>query len=296
MNILEYENLHEDKQHGNSNFPYVTYPCSIPLDFPSVPAHWHDEAEIIYVKKGRLQVTVDFESYYCKEGSIVIVTPGRIHSIEQAGSWKCEYENIIFNLDILKSRIPDSATADYISPVSHGKYPIPTLVDKSYPQYSAVAGAIDAADEICKTWPVGYELAIKSQLFNLFFTLISSGIGTARPKHTPELDRMRTVVKHIENNYANKITIEDIARVAGVSESHFMKMFKNTMGVSFIEYLNDYRLTMAARLLLSSSDSITTIAADCGFENLSYFNRLFMRKFSVTPRQYRKGSSSASHK
>ena len=51
MNILEYENYQEKIPHGNPLFPYITYPCSIPLDFSRVPLHWHDEMEIIYIKK-----------------------------------------------------------------------------------------------------------------------------------------------------------------------------------------------------------------------------------------------------
>ena len=62
-----------------------------------------------------------------------------------------------------------------------------------------------------------------------------------------------------------------------------MKFFKNTMGTTFTEYLNDYRLTMASRLLISSEASILDIAAEVGFDNLSYFNRLFKKRFYVTP-------------
>ena len=53
MNILEYENYHEDKTHVELTFPYNTYLCSIPLDFSGVPLHWHDDMELIYIKKGR---------------------------------------------------------------------------------------------------------------------------------------------------------------------------------------------------------------------------------------------------
>ena len=62
MNILEYENYQEKIPHGNPLFPYITYPCSIPLDFSRVPLHWHDEMEIIYIKKGTGAITVDFKS------------------------------------------------------------------------------------------------------------------------------------------------------------------------------------------------------------------------------------------
>lgn len=56
----------------------------------------------------------------------------------------------------------------------------------------------------------------------------------------------------------------------------------------FTAYLNDYRLTMASRLLLSSEDSVLTIAGDTGFNNLSYFNRIFKEKFGITPREFRR--------
>ena len=53
MQIPEYENYHETKSHSTPDFPYNAYICSIPLDFEKVPLHWHDEVEIIYIKKGR---------------------------------------------------------------------------------------------------------------------------------------------------------------------------------------------------------------------------------------------------
>lgn len=66
-----------------------------------------------------------------------------------------------------------------------------------------------------------------------------------------------------------------------------MKFFKKSMGTSFIDYLNDYRLSASARMLLSSDDNIIDIAAACGYDNLSYYNRIFKRKYHVTPSRYR---------
>jgi AraC-like DNA-binding protein len=67
-----------------------------------------------------------------------------------------------------------------------------------------------------------------------------------------------------------------------------MRYFKNTMGTSFIDYLKDYRLAMAARLLQASDASILEIAEDVGFESLSYFNRAFKKRYGMTPTQFRK--------
>ena len=59
------------------------------------------------------------------------------------------------------------------------------------------------------------------------------------------------------------------------------------MGVSFVSYLNDFRLNVAARLLSSNDYSILSVAENCGFFNLSYFNRMFKKKYGVTPGRYR---------
>ena len=105
MNILEYENYQEKISHGDPTFPYITYLCSIPLDFPMVPLHWHDELEFIYIKKGSGIVTVDFTQYIVDAGTIVLIIPGQLHSIEQLADSSMEYENIIFHPNILISKI-----------------------------------------------------------------------------------------------------------------------------------------------------------------------------------------------
>ena len=104
MNITDYRPLKETKSHFDSDFLYNTYPCSIPLDFAEVPLHWHNEMELIYIKKGRMIVSVDLEYSVVNAGDIVVVMPGHIHSIIQNESDSCEYENILFNLDMLVSR------------------------------------------------------------------------------------------------------------------------------------------------------------------------------------------------
>ena len=105
MNSLEYENLLENKTHADPMFPYNTYLCSIPLDFNSVSLHWHEFMEIIYIKKGKGNVTVDFTTHYVEEGDIIIILPGHIHGISQHEGYSMEYENILFSVDMFLSLI-----------------------------------------------------------------------------------------------------------------------------------------------------------------------------------------------
>lgn len=291
MNILEYENYQEKKAHVDVEFPYNTYLCTIPLDFDRVPLHWHDEMEIIYIKKGHGYVTVDFRQYKVSSNTIVLILPGQLHSIEQYDNLSMEYENIIFNVNMLISRTEDTCTTDFLRPLLNGKVTVPSVYSIISDYYDDIARCVDACDEICKTKPEGYELYIKGKLYEFFYVLSNRCRNKKNQKTIQSLDKMKAVMKHVENHYSDKITIKDAATLIGFSESHFMRYFKETMGTSFVDYLREYRLTMATRMLQISEASILTISQEVGFDNLSNFNRAFKKKYGVTPSQYRKNKT-----
>ncbi|MGN0375666.1 MAG: helix-turn-helix domain-containing protein [Butyrivibrio sp.] len=290
MRISEYENFQETKQHSDTLFPFNTYPCSIPLDFSDVPIHWHNEMEIIYIKKGKGTVILDFESHYVESGDIIVVIPGQTHGISQLKPYSMEYENIIFNTDMLIAKYSDGVDTSYFIPLLTGNVLFNHIISKDEPHYANIAGCLDRADRLCShNFPKGYEMAIKGYLFEFFYELygITDEYTGEKTDSSKNLDKIKEVIKYTEKNYRKPISIDEIAAVCNFSSSHFMKYFKKIMGTSFIDYLNDYRLSMASRLLLSSSDSILEIAAECGYENLSYFNRLFKKKYGLTPSAYR---------
>lgn len=292
MNILEYENYQEKKSHFDPAFPYNTYLCCIPQDFLSVPLHWHLEMEIIYIKKGCGTVSIDLTSTAVNEGDIIFVAPGQLHGISQYENVRIEYENILFDLNMLMAKNTDICTTDYLNPLQHSHVLVKNIYTKQDAKYAQIAHCLDKADEICKTFPPAYQLAIKSCLFSLFYELFSDWETVTVAKKPPQsLEKLKIIIKYVENHYQDRITIETIADFCDYSQSHFMKYFKNAMGTSFIDYLNDYRLMMAARLLLSSDSSVLSISEEVGFENLSYFNRSFKKKFGKTPSAYRNTAS-----
>ncbi len=167
-----------------------------------------------------------------------------------------------------------------------GTLTIPVLYQPGDPYYKEISACVDANDEISKTNPPAFTSFSSKASFSccFIFSSISAVPEMPRKKITSLWKKMKLILKFVENNYMEKITIEDVAKEVNLSQSHFMKYFKNTMGTSFIDYLNEYRLTMASRLLISSDSSILDIAAEVGFDNLSYFNRSFKKRFQQTPR------------
>ena len=93
--------LQETKQHGAVRFPFNLYPCTIPGDFPQVALHWQESMELVFVKRGAGLVQVGAASCPAYQGDIFIFTPGTLHALRQAEGQRMEYENIIFELELL---------------------------------------------------------------------------------------------------------------------------------------------------------------------------------------------------
>jgi AraC-like DNA-binding protein len=92
----------------------------------------------------------------------------------------------------------------------------------------------------------------------------------------------------IQNNFNNKIALKQVADLLHLTESNFCKFFKKATGKTYSDYLNEMRINEACRLLVQTEKSVNQIAFDCGFETLSYFNRVFLNKKGITPSGYRK--------
>ncbi len=290
MNIREYQNYQETKSHTSVGFPYNTYLCTIPLDFTQVMLHWHQEIELIVIKKGQGCVSVDFETRIVTAGDMVMILPGQLHSIAQNEGHTMEYENIIFSPQMFVSGKNDLCALEFILPLIQFDRPTLTFITPSVSGYSNLTDCIIQIDALCSAKAEGYQLAVKGYLFHFFFFLMhtKSNRDSASIIKTKSLHKLKLIIKYIETNYANPISVDEMASLTFYSKSHFMKFFKTHMGAGFIEYLNDYRLTISTKLLITTELSILEVATQTGFENLSYFNRIFKRKYAKTPGQYRK--------
>lgn len=296
MDKKQYEIYHEQKKHTPDDFPYNTYLCSIPLDFRSVKLHWHSEVEIIVIKKGTGIVSVDLISYSVSSGDIIFVFPGQLHSIHQKDSSIMEYENILFKPGLLKSSGHDLYNDKLVQTILSGVLPIRPLIDKTCSYYDSIDSSIREIDRLCDVRPYAYQLSVKACLFQIFYILISfCGENKVPAIHNKSLEQVKKILTFIADHFSENITIEQVAEHCCYSKSYFMKFFKENMGVSFVAYLNDYRLELASKMLTDTSDNIVDIAFNTGFDNLSYFTRCFKRKYGLTPGKYRCLSQSKLH-
>ena len=285
-----YRDYHEVKEHAGKEFPFNIYPCSIPLDFPQVGVHWHEELEIIAVKKGCAAITVDTVFYEVWEGEAIVVFPGQLHGIGQKNAQTVEYENIIFLPHMLESGNQDLCTQEFLMPLMEETACRPLHIKRDLTGYKKFSEFISQLDDLGRDRPFGYQLAVKGLLFQFLYLIFRGNYWKPAEKPKKSRERMKQLLGYIEDHYGEKITIEDAAAMCYYSNSHFMKYFKQYMGMPFTEYLNDYRMIQAGRLLLASEEPVTAVAQKCGFDNISYFNRLFRQKYQTAPGKYRKNN------
>lgn len=279
--------LYETKSHSNAYFPYNTYLCTIPLDFSRVCPHWHNDIEFIVITGGEGLVDVDMTTYHVHSGDIMLVLPGQIHSIYQYQQTVMEYENIIFKTKLLYTTDSDPCTLEFFLPYFNLDYALPCHITPSTPCYEGLSSYIKFIDELNGQQPPYYQLSIKSVLYNFFYLLFSSQSELIPMIPNKALRKMKQTISYVSEHYSEDITVESTAQHLSISPSHFMKLFKQNMHMTFTAYLNHYRLNKACSLLTATDLNILEISEQVGFNNLSYFNRLFKEQYQMAPRNYR---------
>ena len=140
--------LQETKQHGAVRFPFNLYPCTIPGDFQQVALHWHESMELVFVKQGMGLVQVGVVTYPAYRGDIFLFAPGTLHALRQAEGQRMEYENIIFEPELLGGA-EDLCAEKYLLPLQSGRLSLPVRLtpnDLCYLQAAACLRELEDAN------------------------------------------------------------------------------------------------------------------------------------------------------
>ena len=231
------------------------------------------------------EVTVEETLIRANSGDFLIINSGRLHG---GTPENCVYECLVFDtsflnshplfVDIFQSQAgQDVQFADY--------YP---ARDKDDELHAAVRRLFHA---MSRRNP-GSELITLGTLYEIFGNIVSHGLYSVAPAdNTPEhrhVALLKQSLCYIEQHYQEKITLDTLARTAGLSPKYFCRFFQEMTRRTPMDYLNYYRIERACFLLVSTDRSITEISFDCGFHDLSYFIKTFKKYKGVTPKQYLK--------
>ena len=138
---------------------------------------------------------------------------------------------------------------------------------------------------------------IKSELLRLIWLLHESGdISVSYEKSKSRSEIIRPAIEYMNENLCENITVETLAEAVHMSKSYFMKRFHEAAGASAIEYLTRLRIKKACSILSETDMTCARTAYECGFRNLSNFNRQFKKSVGVTPVEYRKHTADPERK
>lgn len=273
----------EDAKHGETFFPVQKYITRLAEDYPVVTTHWHEEAEFTLITQGDCRYQIDLVDYEVKEGDLIFVPPLMLHSIAWGSSAEIYSETYVFHLNFLGGNSTDICSTRYLTPIMNQEFSMPYLITPAHPAYASLRKIFGQIVSLYDEALVGYELALKSLFLQAVFLLLQYGERiTSADTGTPS-DKLKNVLDYIELHFAENISVSDLAKLCYFSDYHFMRFFKKHMNMTCVEYINNLRLEKAVELFEQGNTEILDVSLSVGFHNLSYFYRVFKKKYRVTP-------------
>ena len=287
------ENLEEKILHMTPDFPYIC--CHVEMDkYPSgyIPWHWHDEVELIYVQKGSVEYHIKDTVVKLDEGDGCFMNSNVLHLLKP--SENCEGSVLLahtFKKLFLSGFYNSIFEQKYIDPIVNCKNLEYYRFKKEKLSHEPILKKMKIAYDLAEAQPYGYEFTVRDLLSSLWLLLLEEVqpiVNKKKIKSSVENERIKAMISYIQANYPYKLTVEDIAASANISDRVCYRCFMRNIGMTPVEYLLQCRIRAAEDLLTGTSKSITEISTLVGFNNGSYFGKAFQAILHCSPKEYRK--------
>lgn len=255
-------------------------------------AHWHEYIELLYFESGSANIYLNGKLYEAQTGDLVIINSREAHHI-LSHDLETSYIVIQFDPDILHMS-STVFTLKYILPFSGSDKTYPRLFKSKDIKSTQIEQKIRNILDESQDENYAFELAIQGNIIMLFLDIVRSwhGLGINIDNETiinkRDVAWLRKAILFMEENYNQNISAKQVAELCAMSYNYFTARFKKVLGRSFSSHLNYVRLRQAEYQLISTNDSITNVAYDCGFSSTSYFISIFAKHKGITPQNYRK--------
>lgn len=285
---MRYLATHEHAPRGTFDFPIELYYVDPSHPRYEMPFHWHMEHELILVLQGVLRLSVEGEAFELAPGDCMLIADGAIHGGTPEG---CIYECLVFDLE--RFLAGTTTCGQRVALLTEGE----ARLEGKFPAGTQAAAIVSQLFQAMETERPGYELTTMGLLWQLWGELLGQRLlGAAEPgppRDNRRAQAVKNVLRRIRSSYGQPLTLEDLAAEAALEPKYFCRVFRQITGRTPINYLNYYRVECAAELLCTTQGSITDIALECGFGDVSYFSRMFRRYKGQTPGQYRRAHLAA---
>lgn len=249
------------------------------------PPHWHTPFEVIMPVKNGYTVVVGEQHYELREGDILLICPSIVHELFAPESG----ERIIFQPSLSQIQIRE---LDLLISLLR---PAVLITKEEFPDFHPVAQKLmlEIKEEyfLCEPY---YETAIYSRFMRILVDIgrlhgaLKHPVSDASNSRQKDyLDKFLYITNYINEHFAENLSLEQVADLAGFSKYHFTRLFKQYTDTSFYKYLNQKRIDYAKTLLLDPDLPVIDVALQCGFSSLSAFLRMFKQLNKCTPTEFR---------
>lgn len=249
------------------------------------PPHWHTPFEVIMPVKNGYTAVVGEQHYELREGDILLICPGIVHELFAPESG----ERIIFQPSLSQIQIRE---LDLLISLLR---PAVLITPEEFPDFHPIAQRLmmEIKEEyfLCEPY---YETAIYSRFMRILVDIgrlhgaLKHPVSDASNSRQKDyMDKFLYITNYINEHFAENLSLEQVADLAGFSKYHFTRLFKQYTDTSFYKYLNQKRIDYAKTLLLDPDLPVIDVALQCGFSSLSAFLRMFKQLNKCTPTEFR---------
>ena len=268
---------------------YVTYNSDLPIQITyatikEYPLHWHNTIEIVYVLKGKINISIDTDNFELYENELEIINIDESHRLYSDEDNKI----LLFHID-------QSFFEKYYKDIKNIYFYTNTSDLGAQEGEEYIIFRTLLAKLLCESVQKveNYDEEIESILIDLLFHLINNFHYLIYDQeelkdNKEQLERYHRISKYIFNNYNNNITLQAIAKKEFLSPHYLSHEIKNVTGYSFTDLINLTRVEESVKLLLDTDMSIYEISEEVGFSHTRYFNKHFKSYYNCTPLQFRR--------
>ena len=286
-------NFKENVTHVTLNRPYSIHYTHIGANtMLALYQHWHEEIEILYVEKGDIEFVIEDTHLHLQAGEAVLIPQNLLHYALNTDNQEISFYAFLFSPSLFTEAFSHAAYARFVQPLKHhGSLYVCHLTSHHRWQNEVLLFlkkilSFYNRDADIDTWELELH-GLLYQLWNVYMNHHVRSIDLSN-SYMKLYQKLHLSIQYIHEHYSTDLSLEQLAEQSNLCKSTFCRYFKQLTGLSPFTYIVQHRIRKSCEALLNSESKITEIATQCGFYNISYFNRAFLQYMKCTPSEYRK--------
>ncbi|WP_276734235.1 AraC family transcriptional regulator [Bacillus sp. (in: firmicutes)] len=281
------QSLKELTEHRTVELPVACYETRINQNRHGyIPLHWHDEIQFVLIRKGIAVFQINEEKIEVHEGDGLFINSGCLHMAEEKDHSDCTYIclNVSPHFVLAQELYPN-----YVQPYIFSTNLSCLFLDGNQHWAQNILNAVKKINQLVQQKTSLYEIDITMQLTLMWKNLVVNGFQLEYDQSEMiKSQRMKQMLNWIHLHYAEKMTLEDIAKAGQLSRSECCRYFKRMLNKTPLRYVLDYRIQKSLLLLQHPETNVTEVSYQVGFNSTSYFISKFQQAMNMTPLTYKK--------